>query len=357
MAERFFNTAGPQKARLNYTIDPLSRVDWQEIQRLIAAERYFLLHAPRQTGKTTTLLAMMEALNGSGSYRALYVNMETSQTARNDADLGDRQFCDSLLQSARVYLPGVLAEEDAREVVAHSQPQQRFRSLLAWWAERSDKPIVLMLDEADALVGDTLISLLRQLRSGYAQRPGSFPQTVILCGVRDIKDYRIHQGDGEIITGGSAFNIKAKSLRMGNFTPEEAVSLYRQHSEETGQVFEEGIFAELWPDTAGQPWLVNALAHEMTWEDRELRDRSRTVTLEHYFAARERLIQSRATHLDQLADKLKEDRVRRVIAPMLTGDEVTQRDADLQYCEDLGLIRRKPSMVISNRIYREVLPP
>jgi hypothetical protein len=79
------------------------------------------------------------------------------------------------------------------------------------------RPVVLLLDEVDALVSDTLISLLRQIRAGYNERPTAFPQSVILCGVRDVRDYRMRSGDQEIITGGSAFNIKAKSLRMGNF--------------------------------------------------------------------------------------------------------------------------------------------
>nr|CAA6830481.1 MAG: Unknown protein [uncultured Thiotrichaceae bacterium] len=94
----------------------------------------------------------------------------------------------------------------------------------------SDKPVVLMLDEVDALVGDTLISLLRQIRAGYAQRPQAFPQSIILCGVRDIRDYRMHSKDQEIITGGSAFNIKAESLRMGSFTADEIQLLYQQHT-------------------------------------------------------------------------------------------------------------------------------
>ncbi|MEZ5449353.1 MAG: hypothetical protein R3E89_10315 [Thiolinea sp.] len=107
-----------------------------------------------------------------------------------------------------------------------------------------------MLDEVDALVGDTLISLLRQIRAGYAQRPQAFPQSIILCGVRDIRDYRMHTAHEEIITGGSAFNIKAKSLVMGNFTAEEVRTLYQQHTAETGQVFEDAIFPELWGKTA-----------------------------------------------------------------------------------------------------------
>ncbi|MEZ5449354.1 MAG: hypothetical protein R3E89_10320 [Thiolinea sp.] len=70
-------------------------------------------------------------------------------------------------------------------------------------------------------------------------------------------------------------------------------------------------------DSKGQPWLVNALGYEMTWEDRSARDRSTPITLERYKAARERLIRSRQTHLDQLTDKLREPRVNRVVEAIL----------------------------------------
>jgi hypothetical protein len=95
---------------------------------------------------------------------------------------------------------------------------------------------VLLLDEVDALVGDTLISLLRQLRAGYTQRPTAFPQTIILCGVRDLRDYRIHaSSEAEAITGGSAFNIKAKSLRLGDFSAAETRTLLLEHTRKPGR--------------------------------------------------------------------------------------------------------------------------
>ncbi|MEN9374129.1 MAG: hypothetical protein RIR79_1681, partial [Pseudomonadota bacterium] len=206
--------------------------------------------------------------------------------------------------------------------------------------------------------GDTLISLLRQIRAGYAQRPLYFPQTVILCGVRDVRDYRIHTSHHEIITGGSAFNIKAESLLLGNFNKEETIELWKQHSEETGQLFDHAIWNELWLDTEGQPWLVNALGYECTWKDKSARDRRTSISLEQYKKARERLIYSRATHLDALSDKLRETRVSRIVSAMLSGEDVSERfpEDDLQYVEDLGLIRTRPELTISNRIYREVLP-
>ena len=177
--------------------------------------------------------------------------------------------------------------------------------------------------------------------------------------MRDVRDYRIHQGGGEIITGGSAFNIKAKSLRMGNFSQAETKALWMQHTAETGQEFDEAIFPELWEDTYGQPWLVNALGGETTWELRACRDRKHKILLSDYKEAREQLIQSRATHLDQLIDKLQEPRVFNVISEILSGesDDIGAiRPDDQQYAEDLGLIKTRPFVSISNRIYQEVIP-
>ena len=361
---KFFNTAGPIIPSDHYYISSADRIDWDEIDMLIASKKYFLLHAPRKTGKTSALLEMMERINEKDDYNVLYANIEAAQTTRNDVDRGMDAVCTTIYESADTYLDNTEIGQWYREEGRAINPESRLTSLLKHFAKISTKPLVLFLDEVDALVGDTLISLLRQIRAGYAQRPEYFPQSIVLCGLRDIRDYRIHRSDGEIITGGSAFNIKSRSLLMGNFTYEECQNLYQQHTKETGQTFSEDIYPELWEDTKGQPWLVNALAYEMTWEIKQLRDRIIPITIEHYQSAKESLIRSRATHLDQLADKLKEPRVHRVISKLLAGDQgeiqkQTQEqmsDDDLQYLADLGLITIKPKIAISNRIYQEIIP-
>ena len=69
--ERFFNTAGPVKPEKHYTTDPLHRFDLLEVLSLIRQEKYFVLHAPRQTGKTSTLLALSRYLNREGEFTSL----------------------------------------------------------------------------------------------------------------------------------------------------------------------------------------------------------------------------------------------------------------------------------------------
>ncbi|SLM30804.1 conserved hypothetical protein [Desulfamplus magnetovallimortis] len=252
-------------------------------------------------------------------------------------------------------------DEKWEAVLKKSGAFAAFSEMLSLWSAHSEKPVVLLIDEIDALVGDTLISVLRQLREGYNDRPDHFPSSVLLCGVRDIRDYRIHsEREKSIITGGSAFNVKAKSLRLGDFNFEEVLGLTFQHETETGQKFTKEAVNALWDNTCGQPWLVNALCYEVTFEMREFRERTKEIPFDAILQARENLIQRRETHLDQLADKLKEERVRRVIEPILSGEtsESSFNMPDIEYLVDLGLIRRdvNGNLDISNPIYREVIP-
>jgi len=357
---RFFNTEGPNRAENHYNLPPLERWDLAEVRMLIDQKKYFLLHAPRQTGKTTCLLALAELLNREGRYRAVYANIEPAQAAREDVSLGMTAVVEQISRGARDQIGDAPAVVLGRTIIEQSSGTTRVDEFLTRWCETSRLPVVLLLDEVDALVGDTLISLLRQLRAGYAKRPVRFPQTVILCGVRDLRDYRIHaSSEKAVITGGSAFNIKAKSLRLDDFTAEEVRALLLEHTAETGQRFTPDALARVWTLTLGQPWLVNALAYEACFDNREGRDRRRPITVERIEQAKENLILRRVTHLDQLADKLREARVRRIIEPMLAGALLGEvPEDDRQYLVDLGLLRREGQggLVIANPIYREVLP-
>jgi hypothetical protein len=356
---RFFNTAGPVRAEMHYCLPPLTRFDLNNVSRLIDQGKYFVLHAPRQTGKTSYLFALMDYLNQQGKYRALYFNVEMGQSAREDVTRGIRAILNDMSSMARGYLGDRFVEGIWGDILKKSGAEAALNEVITRWAEESEKPLVLLIDEIDSLIGDTLISVLRQLRAGYPKRPRQFPQSIILCGVRDVRDYRIHSSrDKSIITGGSAFNIKAESLRLEDFSREEVETLYGQHTEETGQSFEPCVLDLVWSLTQGQPWLVNALAYEVCFEMKEADDRSKPITVEMMADAKERLILRRDTHIDQLVDKLSEERVRRVLEPILSGEgdpDLIPTD-DVQYVQDLGLIRLDGQLSIANRIYQEVIP-
>lgn len=361
MMERYFNTAGPNRPEEQYTIDPLSRFDLDDMLLLIRQKKYFVLHAPRQTGKTSCMLALRDYLNKQGDYIAVYANVEGGQASRNDVQSVVKSTVDTLAEEVRL----IIKDDTARNVRNSVQDEGKdsmLSTFLRRLAEALPKPLVLFIDEIDALVGDSLVSVLRQIRSGYANRPQAFPNSIILCGVRDVRDYRIVLSNQDIVTGGSAFNIKAESLHLGNFTQDEVHQLYMQHTAETGQKFDEACFPMIWEATEGQPWLVNALGYEVTMHMKENRDRSVRIIPEMMYRAQEQIIYRRDTHIDILIDKLKEPRVKRVIEPMLANsdeadDSLIPTD-DIQYVADMGLIKveKGKNRRIANAIYREIIP-
>ena len=356
---RFFNTAGPVDCKKHYCLAPIQRFNLAEILSLIDQEKYFVLHAPRQTGKTSSLLALMKHLNDEGSHACLYINVETGQAAREDVGRAARSILSELGSRARIYLKDDYPDEIWPDCLERSGPDGAINEVLTRWSEHLEKPLVLLIDEIDSLVGDTLISVLRQIRAGYDKKPEHFPQSIVLCGVRDVRDYRIHSSrEKTVVTGGSAFNVKAKSLRVGNFSRNDVHDLLRQHVDETGQQFAPESEELVWEYTRGQPWLVNALAYETTFEMKPGRDREKPITADMMVQAKENLVLRRETHIDQLADKLQEERVRRVVGPMLQGGSLENiGQDDIQYLLDLGLIHRSASgLEIANGIYREVIP-
>lgn len=355
---RYFNTTGPIDCRKHYCLPPLERLALPEVLKLIDQERYFVLHAPRQTGKTSALYALRDQLNRESRYQCLYVNFEVAQGYREGVSEGVSVLLQEIGEKAALTLGDQTARAIASEMIELTAPS--LSVFLSRWCQASAKPTILLIDEIDSLVGDLLITVLRHLRAGYPDRPHAFPQSVILCGVRDVRDYRIRSDDGKtIITGGSAFNIKAASLRLGDFSLEETERLLLQHTSETGQIFEPEALAAVWELTQGQPWLVNALADETCFQMPEGRDRTRAISEAMVMQAKENLIGRRVTHLDQLADKLSEGRVRRVIEPMLRGEDLGRgvSSDDLQYTVDLGLVRLTTvGPQIANPIYREIIP-
>lgn len=358
---KYFNTAGPVNCSDHYCLPPLKRFHLSEILGLISQKKYFVLHAPRQSGKTSCLLALENYLNSSGLYKSLYINVESAQAARNNVEKGISAIIIEIKRRIEISGCDVNTHKLFEGLCDPSLSLSALNSAFTRLAESFPVPLVLLIDEIDALVGDTLISVLRQIRSGYDTRPDHFPSTVILCGVRDVRDYRIHSDTEQmIITGGSAFNVKAESLRLGNFSEEEVRTLCLEHTKETGQIFTGEALSRIWDLTSGQPWLVNALAYEACFKLEEGKIRDNPITESIVNQAKDNLIIRRETHLDQLADKLKEERVRRVIEPILTGDlyEGMLRADDIEYVEDLGLITQAPNgeISISNRIYQEIIP-
>ncbi len=351
---RFFNTTGPCNLTDHYMLPATARLEELNIDRLLAQKSYFILHAPRQTGKTTAILELARQVTAAGNYIGVVVSMETGAAFPNDIGMAEDAILGDWRRRIRFQLPKTLHPPVWK---TDAPPGQRLSEFLTEWALAAPQPLFILIDEIDALQDMVLISVLRQLRSGFDQRPTAFPSSVALIGLRDIRDYKVKAGGSPHLNTPSPFNIAVRSFTMRNFTVEEVSALVGQHTTDTGQPFTPEAVDRLFDLTQGQPWLVNALAKVCVEELAPVR--SLPITVDQINTAKELLIQRRQTHLGQLADKLREDRVRSVIEPILAGgvlDAVPPDDRD--YVLDLGLVRRTADgrLAIANPIYGEVIP-
>jgi hypothetical protein len=347
---RRFNTAGPCHPTLHYMIPAERRLP--EALGLVEQGAYFVVHAPRQTGKTTALRALAGHLTAGGRYAALHFSCEEARVFPEDVASAEKAVWGAMESAAQRNLPEPLWPPSRAPA-----DTGRFLSVqLSQWAAACPLPLVLLFDEIDALTGSSLLSVLSQLRAGYNARPDPCPWSVILCGMKDVRDYKTASGGDPSRTGSSSpFNVKVASLRLGDFSQEEMRELYAQHTAETGQPLTEQSLARAWALTQGQPWLVNALAREVV--EAMAVPVSEPITAEHIETAKERLILARATHLDSLVARLEEPRIRRIVEPLLSGTIITGvgYQDDLRYARDLGLIARDNPVRVANPIYHEVV--
>jgi hypothetical protein len=352
---RFFNTTGPCNPYDHYMLPPEERLVGAQLKRYIRDRLYWVLHAPRQTGKTTFLKSWMQEIN-SGAFTeeevcACYINIEACQGM--DIENAMLTLCSTLRsQVERQNIP-------IPDMIANTPPGDMLNSILGRWACLvAPKPLIVLFDEVDVLQDAAMISFLRQLRSGFGERGvGVFPISIALVGMRDLKDYLVSVKDGRPVNPGSPFNIKADSAALSNFTKEDSARLFDQRTGETGQQITREALDYVYEQSKGQPWIVNSLFGRATM--RVLDENSReTIGIEHIREAREQMILARETHLDALAFRIKNPTIRKVMETLMTGevDFDLPESEGFRLCMDLGLVSiEHGAAVVANPLYREIL--
>jgi hypothetical protein len=327
----------------------------QGVEQLIDMDQYFVIHAARQSGKTTYLFDLAEKINAAGKYYVIYCSLESMQKYKDPRE-GIPEIV-RLLKKLISY-SNIPNKHEFAENADYNYLSGVLNMELSSFCMKIDKPLIILFDEADCLSEDTLISFLRQLREGYVSRTIiPFVYSLALVGMRNIRDYKAQvRPDSQTLGSASPFNIVTKKYTLENFTKEEIVFFYKQHTDETGQIFEKEAIDYIFEQTQGQPWLVNAVAREIIVEILNS-DYSKAITAEMAQTAIQTIILRRDTHIDSILERLKEERVRRVIEPMIYGDDIPDLlSDDFQYVKDLGLIKDEDFKIQpSNPIYAEVI--
>ncbi|MBR1588166.1 MAG: ATP-binding protein [Kiritimatiellae bacterium] len=352
-----FNTTGPCFPDEHYMLPALDRLPG--IREFVAGGNYFVIHAPRQTGKTTALKALVREINEKGDMFAVYCTLETLQN-RSDPEktnIAIRDLIADNVEMSPFFVPvaNAPALRSDRGGVGLA-----VRTVLQNACRASGKSVVVFFDETDCLVGDALISFLRQLRDGYVNRKEiPFPKSVALVGMLDVRDYKAQiRSDGESLGQISPFNIIAEDMLIPNFVESDIRTLYAQHTAETGQAFADGVVEDVWRLTRGQPWLVNAIAHECVAKIHAFRY-AEPITVADVESAKEEIIRRRDTHVDSLMERMREPRVRRIVEPLISGQGlvVSRNSEDFRYVIDLGLLREDEikRVVPANPMYSEII--
>jgi hypothetical protein len=194
--------------------------------------------------------------------------------------------------------------------------------------------------------------MLSQIRSAFERRGRTFPASIVLAGMRSLRDHDIALGgDGS----GSPFNI-VRDVSVGNFSRDEVVRLYAQHTAETGQRFSDEAVELVWQQTRGQPLLVNVLADIAVTQ--LVPDPSMSIEPSHIDEAVRRFEASNPMHLTSLARRLGEERVMSVVAPAISGSELKGVLADdIRYVCELGILEKSAEggLSMANPIYARSL--
>ena len=356
---RWFNIGGPCIAAKHYMLPASDRLP--DVWPLIRKEQYFVVHAPRQCGKTTAFRALMDEINAKGDMAAMYCSVEAMQCI-SDPKVALTSIVAELVSAMSQYTAifGKTAREDLMKFSKGLDFASALKDSLEWLAQRAGKPFVIFFDEVDCLERDVLIAFLCQLRNGRISctAPNSFPVSMALIGLRNIRDYKMFVRPQNKSTGeASPFNVITKAMTISLFTEEEMRALYRQHTDETGQVFEEAALKKAWDYSRGQPYLVNALARWCV-EEIHKEDFSKPVTGADMDAAKEGLIRERGTHLDSLMEKVYDPRIRPIVEKMMVGETIDRdvQKENINYAIELGLlVDDRGTITPANPIYTETI--
>jgi hypothetical protein len=346
---RTFTTDGPCDLTLHHVLPAAPRL--AEARSLIDQGAYFVVRAPGRTGKTTTLRTFAAQITSERRYAALFCSAAVASAVRSDVTLVQ----DALLSALRIAAEQDLPRELQPPPWPPSAVATRLWEGLSAWAQVCPRPIVVFFDDIDSLHDAALESVLRQLETGFSRRPSFFPWSIGLVGQLDIRRNGSSDADTperHLSTG--PFERFWSTRLWSPFTMAEIRALYAAEFGPIENRFTPDSLAFVHEASAGHPFLVQAFGRELT---ESVRDAAQ-MTKSHVLAAYRRLVTRYATPIDDLAARLTEPRIRRVIEPLLLGtaEIANVADSDVQFARDIGLIAADDPVRFEGLIHRAIVP-
>lgn len=264
---RVFNTTGACIPSRHYMVNLNARL--AKIKELVDNGDYFVINRARQYGKTTTLRALKEYLKNTYNVISLdfqMISFASLETETEFVNVLAEAFCEELEGFAAI--PKVIKHSISQFYADSSKKQYlyNFFKALSKLCAKSDKPIVLMIDEVDnASNSQVFTDFLAQLRAYYLVRDAKPTfQSVILAGVYDIKNIRIKMRPDEAHKINSPWNIATDfNISMSFDTNDIAGMLCAYQNDHHISMDITQISQKIYDYTAGYPFLVSRICKLM----------------------------------------------------------------------------------------------
>jgi hypothetical protein len=357
-----FNTEGKCRPDLHFMADTTAKFD--AIMDLIKKGKYFIIHRPRQYGKTTMLFKLLYALNEDADY----ITFNTSfQGVGDDVFLDEQRFCPMFLElleaETKEWQHPRLADflSEAKQRVTNLKDLSKTITELVGLA---GKKLVLFIDEVDKSSNNQLfVSFLAMLRDKYLRRELSSDATfyaVVLAGVYDVKSLKIKIRSDDEKKYNSPWNIAADFDVNMDLQPNEIKPMLDDYALENGVAMDTIKIAEhLFYYTSGYPFLVSKICKIIDEKMPEVRSR-KAWAVEDVDHAVERLLQEHNTNFDTVVKNLENyPELYHLTAQLILESQALSYDA-LDPMINLGVLhgiftKNGTSLAIHNRIYAEVI--
>ncbi|MDR1080743.1 MAG: AAA-like domain-containing protein [Deltaproteobacteria bacterium] len=339
-----------------------------KINEMIDGKKYFLIHSPRQSGKTTVLKNLTNQINKDGKYYAVWCPLSRLTKISDDADAMNGVVSAIRTGLKTSSIPILKQKYSEYQYVSTLSEREKVDEFLYRLTTELDKETILFFDEMDTLTGSPLylfLSILKDFFDSRTSDPIMYPRSIALVGTKDIREALDKIIPENELTGRpSPFNISPFSLTLPNFNIDEVEKLYAQHTQACDQIFERNAIERAWHWSEGQPWLVNALANEVIANQLN-NDFSQNITGENIDKAAYTLISSKLSHIQSLKNRFAEKRISKVLFALFGGtkdlSEAVTSD-DIQIVVDLGLVKMVQDNIsgesafhVSNPIYQSVI--
>jgi len=346
---RFFNTTGPCFPWDHYMLPPANNRISNKLNKYIKDKFYWILHVPRQIGKTTFLLQWVREINSDDKAVAYYISVEACHSITNIAEV-NKTINKIICMASNIEIFSM------QEITNTQTELLLYRTMYKWVEMIAPKPLIFFFDEIDLLNRDALINFLRQLQNRNPERePGRFPVSIVLVTRRDIKEY-ITTVNNEIVHNKDyPVYIKDDTIFLSKFSKDDISSLFAQRTEETGQQITDEALDYTYKQSSGQPWVVNSLFERATMRVLKADDYS-TITRGHIEKAREQIIQAEETHLINMEVCLRYPKINNIIKSILAGNnnKMSFDNSDVELAMDLGIVLFENGVLsIANPIYHE----